>query len=144
MFGLCGLIYFALGAGAGMLADRYGPRVVSSAGMLFIAAGLLASSWASSMTMVIVAYGVGVGVGIGLVYTPSIGCVQPWFTRRRGVEGGGDRLSKEQVSPFAMQRCVDPGAFASCDAPHQRDPSLTVSFKRYKLPSIGPFTVNER
>ena len=88
VFGLCGLIYFALGAGAGMLADRYGPRVVSAAGMLFIAAGLLASSWATSMTMVIAAYGVGVGVGIGLVYTPSIGCVQPWFTRRRGLAAG--------------------------------------------------------
>src|SRR5450755_2151742 len=25
-FGLCGLIYFLLGAGAGMLADRFGPR----------------------------------------------------------------------------------------------------------------------
>jgi MFS family permease len=34
------------------------------------------------------AYGVGVGVGIALVYTPSIGCVQPWFTRRRGLAAG--------------------------------------------------------
>jgi MFS family permease len=34
------------------------------------------------------AYGVGVGVGIGLVYTPAIACVQPWFTRRRGMAAG--------------------------------------------------------
>jgi predicted MFS family arabinose efflux permease len=27
-------------------------------------------------------------VGIALVYTPSIGCVQPWFTRRRGLAAG--------------------------------------------------------
>ena len=88
VFGLCGLIYFSFGAAAGILADRYGTRVVSSAGMVCIAAGLLASSWAPSMAMVIVAYGVGVGVGVGLVYTPSIGCVQPWFTRRRGLAAG--------------------------------------------------------
>ena len=88
VFGLCGLIYFAFGAAAGMLADRFGPRIVASAGMVCVAAGLLASSWAQSMTMVIVAYGVGVGLGIGLVYTPSIGCVQPWFTRRRGLAAG--------------------------------------------------------
>jgi MFS family permease len=31
VFGLSGLIYFLLGAGAGMLADRFGPRLVCSA-----------------------------------------------------------------------------------------------------------------
>ncbi len=88
VFGLCGLIYFTSGAGAGMLADGFGPRVVCAAGMACIAAGLLVSSWATSMAMVIAAYGVGVGLGIGLVYTPAIGCVQPWFTRRRGLAAG--------------------------------------------------------
>jgi MFS family permease len=88
VFGLCGLIYFGLGAGGGMLADRFGPRVVSGAGMLCIATGLLASSWAPSMSVVIACYGAFVGVGIALVYTPSIGCVQPWFKRRRGLAAG--------------------------------------------------------
>lgn len=88
VFGLSGLVYFTLGAGAGMLADRVGPRRVSMAGMLCIAGGLLASSLAHSMTMVILAYGAGVGVGIALVYTPSIACVQPWFSRRRGLAAG--------------------------------------------------------
>jgi hypothetical protein len=88
MFGLSGLLYFTLGAGAGMLADRFGPGRVTSAGMLCIAAGLLACSFAQDLGLVIAAYGVGVGVGIGLVYTPAIGCVQPWFTRRRGLAAG--------------------------------------------------------
>ena len=88
VFGLSGLIYFVLGAGAGMLADRYGPRLVTSSGMVLIGLGLLASSWATSLTMVVLAYGVGLGIGIGLVYAPSIGCVQPWFSRRRGLAAG--------------------------------------------------------
>ena len=88
VFGLSGLIYFVLGAGGGMLADRFGPRAVCSAGMLFIAAGLAATSFADSIAMVYLAYGVGIGVGIALVYTPSIGCVQPWFTQRRGLAAG--------------------------------------------------------
>jgi MFS family permease len=88
LFGLSGLLYFVLGAGGGMLADRFGPRLVTSAGMLCIAAGLLACSLAHSLTVVVWAYGVGVGVGIGLVYTPAIACVQPWFTRRRGLAAG--------------------------------------------------------
>jgi MFS family permease len=88
VFGLSGLLYFVLGAFGGMLADRFGPRSVSSAGMVCIALGLLASSVASSMTQVTLAYGIGVGVGIALVYSPSIGSVPPWFTRRRGLAAG--------------------------------------------------------
>jgi MCP family monocarboxylic acid transporter-like MFS transporter 13 len=88
VFGLSGGVYFVFGAGAGMLADRFGPRVVTSAGMLLIAAGLLLCSFAQSMATVYAAYGVGVGLGIALVYTPAIACVQPWFTQRRGLAAG--------------------------------------------------------
>ena len=88
VFGLSGGVYFVFGAGAGILADRFGPRAVTCAGMLLIAAGLLLCSFAGSMAMVYAAYGVGVGLGIALVYTPSIACVQPWFTQRRGLAAG--------------------------------------------------------
>ena len=88
VFGLSGLLYFVLGAGAGMLADRFGPRMVTSAGMLCIAAALWGGSRAQSITEVTLVYGIGLGLGIALVYTPSIGCVQPWFTRRRGLAAG--------------------------------------------------------
>lgn len=88
VFGLSGLLYFLLGAFAGIAADRFGPRIVTSAGMLCIALGLLGASQAQTLTQVVLAQGVGVGVGIALVYTPAIGCVQPWFTRRRGLAAG--------------------------------------------------------
>lgn len=88
VFGLSGLLYFVLGAFGGMLSDRHGPRLVTGAGMLCIAAALAAGSQASTMTQVVLAYGVLLGVGIALVYTPSIGSVQPWFTRRRGLAAG--------------------------------------------------------
>jgi MFS family permease len=88
IFGLSGLIYFVLGVFGGMLADRFGPRLVCCAGMLSMAGGLFASSLAHSMATVYLTWGVGIGVGIALVYTPSIACVQPWFTRRRGLAAG--------------------------------------------------------
>jgi MFS family permease len=88
VFGLCGLIYFALGAFGGMLSDRLGPRLVTGAGMLCIALGLLGASIARSMLEVTLTYGIGVGLGVALVYTPAIGTVQPWFTRRRGLAAG--------------------------------------------------------
>ena len=88
VFGLSGLLYFLLGAGAGMLADRFGPRVVCATGMLFIAGGLLASSHARSMPAIYAAWGAGLGIGIGLVYAPSIASVPPWFVRRRAFAAG--------------------------------------------------------
>jgi MFS family permease len=88
VFGLSGLLYFLLGAFAGMAADRFGPRLVTSAGMLCIAGGLALASQANSLVQLVLAQGVGVGLGIALVYTPAIGCVQPWFTRRRGLAAG--------------------------------------------------------
>jgi MFS family permease len=88
VFGLSGLLYFVLGAFGGMLADRFGPRRVTSAGMLCIGAALGFGSMAQSMLQLTLVYGVGLGVGIALVYTPAIGCVQPWFSRRRGLAAG--------------------------------------------------------
>lgn len=88
VFGLSGLIYFALGPVAGLLADRYGPRRVCTAGMLCIAGGLLGCSFARHIGQVYAAYGVGIGIGIALVYTPAIAAVQPWFQRRRGLAAG--------------------------------------------------------
>jgi MFS family permease len=88
VFGLSGLLYFVLGAFGGMLSDRYGPRRVTSAGMVCIAAALGGGSLAQSIGQLTLVYGIGLGVGIALVYTPAIGCVQPWFMRRRGLAAG--------------------------------------------------------
>lgn len=88
IFGLSGLVYFVLGAAGGMLADRFGPRAVCTAGMLCIVAGLAGASFAGSMAWIYAAYGLGIGVGIALVYTPAMACVQPWFTQRRGLAAG--------------------------------------------------------
>ena len=88
VFGITGLIYFGFGAVGGILSDRFGPRLICGLGMACIAAGLLGTSFAQSMTAVYWSYGVGIGLGIALVYTPSIGNVQPWFTTRRGLASG--------------------------------------------------------
>ena len=88
IFGLCGLVYFVLGAGGGMLADRWGPRLICMTGMVFIAMGLFLTSLAQSLTTVYLSYGLLVGLGIAFVYTPAIASVQPWFNKRRGLASG--------------------------------------------------------
>ncbi len=88
VFGLSGLLYFVLGAPAGALSDRLGPRATCTAGMAVLASGLFAASFATSLAVVYLAFGVGVGLGVALVYTPAMGSVMPWFVRRRGLAAG--------------------------------------------------------
>lgn len=88
VFGLSSLLYFSLGAVGGALADRFGPRATGLAGMSCLAGGLLLSSYATDLSSIYLAYGLGIGLGVALVYTPSMGAVQPWFARRRGLASG--------------------------------------------------------
>lgn len=88
IFSVSSALYFALGALSGPLADRFGPRWLSAAGMVLIALGLLVASRAGSLWQVYVTYGLAVGVGVGLSYVPAVAAVQPWFTRRRGLASG--------------------------------------------------------
>jgi MFS family permease len=88
VFGLCGLVYFVLGVGGGLMADRWGPRRVGGTGMVLIAGGLWLTSSAQSLGTIYLSYGAMVGLGIALVYTPAIACVPPWFVARRGLAAG--------------------------------------------------------
>jgi MFS family permease len=88
VFGLSSLLYFGLGAVGGALADRFGPRATGLAGMCCLAGGMLLSSFADNLQAIYLAYGIGVGVGVALVYTPSMGAVQPWFVKHRGLASG--------------------------------------------------------
>ena len=88
VFSLCAFLYFMLGAPAGMLADRFGPRRVSLVGAASLALGLAGASFAPSLAALYVTYSVAIGVGVGLTYVPSVGAVQPWFRHRRAFATG--------------------------------------------------------
>lgn len=88
MFGLASLLYFSLGVVGGALADRHGPRITGIVGIALLSGGLLLSSFATDLYSIYVAYGLGIGLGVAMAYTPSMGAVQPWFVRRRGLASG--------------------------------------------------------
>jgi MFS family permease len=88
VFSLAGFLYFALGMVSGPLADRWGSRRLSAAGMLLVGLGLCVAGMARALWEVYVAYGLGVGLGIGCSYVPALGAVQRWFVKRRGFASG--------------------------------------------------------
>jgi MFS family permease len=88
VFSVAAFIWFVIGAPAGMLADRFGPRRVTLAGVVLLAAALWLASRASSVEALYATYSIGLGIGVGLVYVPSVGAVQPWFEQNRAAASG--------------------------------------------------------
>ena len=118
VFSIAGFRYFSLGAVSGPLSDRLGSRPVVAFGMVLIAAGLLASSFAQNLWQLYLSYGVAIGVGIGFSYVPSVSVLQRWFVRRRGfatglaVAGiGAGTLIAPPISRFLVESLGWRGAF---------------------------------
>ncbi|MEO7405267.1 MAG: MFS transporter, partial [Burkholderiales bacterium] len=88
VFSLSGFLYFMVGAIAGPIADRFGPRRVALVGMAILAVSLALASRAPNVTTLYLTYGIGVGLGVGCVYVPAVGAIQHWFVRRRGLASG--------------------------------------------------------
>lgn len=88
VFSVAAFLWFVLGAPGGMLADRFGPRRVTLAGVVFLVAALWFAGRAQSLEMLYLTYSIGLGVGVGLTYVPSVGAVQPWFVANRALASG--------------------------------------------------------
>ncbi|HYL91001.1 MAG TPA: MFS transporter [Burkholderiales bacterium] len=88
VFSVAAFLWFLLGAPGGMAADRFGPRRVAVIGVASLVAALLLASQARSLGVLYATYSIGIGLGVGLVYVPSVGAVQPWFTRNRAFASG--------------------------------------------------------
>lgn len=88
VFSLAAFVWFLSGAPAGVLADRYGVRRVAIIGVACIALALAIAAIAGSLNVLYATYSIGLGLGVGLVYVPSIGAVQPWFSANRALASG--------------------------------------------------------
>jgi len=81
-------VYSLSGPIVGKLVSRFGPRAVCISGAIVASCGLLASSFAPSLTMVYSSYGLITGFGFGAMYLPSVVGVAPFFTENRALAIG--------------------------------------------------------
>ena len=72
----------------GGLADRFGPRMVASAGAVLTTVGFFIASYTTSLSMLYFSYGILVGFGIGVTYICVISLAARWFPDRRGLAAG--------------------------------------------------------
>jgi oxalate/formate antiporter len=70
------------------LVDRFGPKLLISAGAIMSGGSWMLSSYANSLTALYISYGIIGGFGTGIIYVGIIGLVVRWFPDRRGLATG--------------------------------------------------------
>jgi MFS family permease len=101
------LVFLAMGASAfgwGRLNDRWGTRPVVLSGMVLLGIGLVAASWATTLSEFELLFGLLVGVAGGSVYAPLMTVASAWFDRQRNLAvslvSAGMGMSPLVVAPF--------------------------------------------
>jgi MFS family permease len=117
VFSISAFVFYALGALAGPLADRWSTRSLIVVGLIAMVIGYAGASQAKSLAALYVWYGAGVGFGIGLSYVPALSAVQSWFDRRRsqasGIATAGLGVGT-LVVPFAVGWAVPHVGWRTC------------------------------
>lgn len=87
-FGVQSLMLYLGAVGIGMLVDRYGTRRMLVAGAVLLGLGLIGTSQAQSLFVLVFTYGIVTGLGMSVLFVVSYATVPRWFDRRQGFAGG--------------------------------------------------------
>jgi len=88
VFAVTVMVFFLMGAPAGMLADRVGTRLVLLLGALAMGAGLLVTATAESVAALYLGHGVLVGAAMSSSFIPLTAVVSALFERYRSMAVG--------------------------------------------------------
>jgi MFS family permease len=73
---------------SGRLSDRFGPKLIISAGAVIISSGYFLMSSINSLWQLYVYYGVLVAGGSSTIYIPLVSLIARWFNQKRGLMSG--------------------------------------------------------
>jgi OFA family oxalate/formate antiporter-like MFS transporter len=72
----------------GYLVDKFGPRLLLSAGAILTGLSWILAARASSLPVLYLTYGLFGGIGTGIIYVGVVGLMVKWFPDRRGFAAG--------------------------------------------------------
>ncbi|MEC9490748.1 MAG: OFA family MFS transporter [Halanaerobiales bacterium] len=102
---------------AGSYMDKYGPKVMTIVGGIFISIGWFLSGFTSSITVLTISYGVIGGMGVGIAYGAPMAVAAKWFPDKEGLAVGltlgGFGLSPFITAPAASWLIRNFGAFTT-------------------------------
>ena len=79
--------YVAFGVPAGWVGDRFGPKITTLLGGVFLGLGLVLTSQVKTVWQLYISYGL-VGIGMSPNYSPLMSMISKWFIKRRGLALG--------------------------------------------------------
>ena len=88
VFSIYAIMYPVVGSLAGQLTDRFGPRLVISAGGILLGIASTGMSFVTQLWQPYLLYGVVAGIGMSAAYVPCNATVVRWFVARRGLAVG--------------------------------------------------------
>ncbi|KAL8920566.1 MAG: hypothetical protein Q9208_006188 [Pyrenodesmia sp. 3 TL-2023] len=88
IFSIYVFLAFGCGLQIGPIFDRKGPRWLVLAGSVCLVVGMIGVSESTKFWHFILAFSVLGGVGTSLIFTPAIGAIAHYFSRRRGIATG--------------------------------------------------------
>lgn len=102
----------------GNLQDKFGPRIVTTFGGLFIGMGLLLCGFFPTLGGIVLGFGVITGAGIGLGYSSVVPAALKWFhPKRKGVIAGivltGFGLAPLYIAPLTRFLIASFGVFTT-------------------------------
>ncbi|TDO78283.1 putative MFS family arabinose efflux permease [Halanaerobium saccharolyticum] len=112
------LVFYALAMPfAGSYMDKYGPKVMTIVGGIFISIGWFLSGFTSSIIVLTISYGVIGGMGVGIAYGAPMAVAAKWFPDKEGLAVGltlgGFGLSPFITAPAASWLIRNFGAFTT-------------------------------
>ena len=88
VFSVYAIIHVVLAPVAGIITDRFGPKIIAILAGFFVGLAMLLMSRATTIWQVYLFFGFVFSIGIACVYAPLIGVTSRWFTERRGLAVG--------------------------------------------------------
>jgi OFA family oxalate/formate antiporter-like MFS transporter len=85
-YAICGFVFALCMIPAGRLQDRFGPKIGTTAGGLFLAGGCILSGLMKNYLGLILGFGILGGIGMGLAYAATTPAAVKWFgPHKRGL-----------------------------------------------------------
>ncbi len=105
-FSICGFVFALCMIPGGRLQDKFGPKIGTTAGGLFLAAGCILSGLMKSYVGLLLGFGVMGGIGMGLAYAATTPAAVKWFGPHQrglivGLVVGGYGGAAIYISPLA-------------------------------------------